>query len=149
MIAAGIALVLTPAGLVTLAIIALVAAFAWVLVTFNDFKAAWIVGWNAMANHMARAINGMIAGINWLLSGLNKLTGQNWAIPSISYIGQGTGGQVPEVAMPLSGMGRDTSNATVNVTVNGWVGSDQQIASRVHEELLRMKGRNYDLGLAT
>jgi hypothetical protein len=37
---------------------------------------------------------------------------------------------------------------TVNLTVNGWVGNDQEIAERVRRELLRGKGRNGTVGLA-
>lgn len=36
----------------------------------------------------------------------------------------------------------------VNVTVYGWVGSDQQIAARLRDELLFLKGSNVSVGLA-
>ena len=56
--------------------------------------------------------------------------------PQIGLIGEAG----PEAIIPLSqgGMG----GTTYNITVNGWVGNDQQIAAKLRQELLKTSNRN-------
>lgn len=48
----------------------------------------------------------------------------------------------------LSGLGGGGTTIIVNAPINGWVGNDQDVAARLREQMLRMQGRNYNLGWA-
>lgn len=57
--------------------------------------------------------------------------------PTLAIVGEGG----PEAVIPLN-RARGIGATVVNVTVNGWVGNDQQIAARIRDELVRLQRLN-------
>lgn len=57
--------------------------------------------------------------------------------PTLALIGEAG----PEAVVPLHG-GAGAGGMVVNVTVNGWVGSDQQIANRIRDAFIRTQRNN-------
>jgi len=60
--------------------------------------------------------------------------------PTLAVVGEGG----PELVIPAGRglMAGGGARPTINVTVNGWVGNDQQIAARVRDELVKLQRRN-------
>lgn len=56
--------------------------------------------------------------------------------PTLALIGEAG----PEAVIPLSSVSGMAT--TVNVTVNGWLGNDQQLAARIRDELVRLQRLN-------
>jgi phage-related protein len=83
--------------------------------------------------HGQAMIDGLMSGIASSLPDLERLT--SGIAPQISA--NVSGGA--SVAAPITASGG--GGTTINITVNGWVGSDQQIAEKLRNELIRL-GRN-------
>lgn len=62
--------------------------------------------------------------------------------PTLALLGEAG----PEAVVPLGQAGIGTG-MTVNVVVNGWIGSDQEIAGRIRDELIRLQRRNVSTGI--
>jgi hypothetical protein len=48
---------------------------------------------------------------------------------------------------PISSVGVLTGGDTINITVNGWVGNDQDIVQKFREELIDIKRSNGTSGI--
>jgi phage-related protein len=112
----------------------------------DRFKSAW------------QAIQGpVLAVIHAIISAVQTLIG--WIKDAINFlsqlgkgVGQNLGGQVGGLLPPgfggqLTPAAGITGSGSVEVTVNGWVGSDQDIARRVRDELVRLGERNVTSGI--
>jgi hypothetical protein len=87
--------------------------------------------------HGQAIIQGLQAGMQSGLGDLNRLTAS--IAPSISA-------NVTASPLTASTGGASPGGGNVYVTVNGWVGNDQDIAERIRNELIR-KGRRTDGGV--
>ncbi len=138
----------------------------WFSNLFKNIHDAWDNLWRAVgetwSNIWRGTVNIIISGINWLIGLLNKI---NITLPS--FFGGGTigvnitpipklavGGIVtgptraligesgPEAVIPLNRLSGQGGNQTINVTINGWVGNDQDIAEKIRQIVILQGQRN-------
>lgn len=103
-------------------------------------------GWAALAAGVALA-----AGAIWAISAMVPDAGG--AMPSFAEGGivpGPLGAPVPVMAHggeAFAGVGKTFGGDNINITVNGWVGSDQQIARKIREQFLEIKRQTNSTGL--
>ncbi len=147
-IGSGMFAALGPIGWVILGVIALIAVIVLLIINWDKVKAAfsnnqWL---NALANVFVDVANIVIFIINAIMKFqmmfsylFGAITGKGFEAPQIPYIplpkytgGTGTSG---------------TSTAPVNVTINGWVGNDQDLANKIIAALALQGQRNAQTAL--
>lgn len=110
-----------------------------------DMGDAWVQG---LKDAITAAARGSATLARVIGSQANTLGGILGGVPHAAtggYVAQG-GLAVIHSGENILAAGQGGGGATINVTVNGWVGNDQQIAARVRQELVLLQRRGGNLG---
>ncbi len=138
LVAAGITALLSPIGLVVIALGALVGLIATVAANWSTISS---VIWSTSGSISGNVTQGQ--GGFWGGSNLGMASGGIVTRPTLAMVGESG----PEAVIPLSKVGGGGVGATVNIYPQALLGSKRDILAWVREGLLEVQGSNVTTGI--